>query len=231
MSTLSVPLSLPNLVRPARTLEDPLTYLSCSSVLDFRKGEPVYHQDQPNGNLYLIIDGEVQVSRITASGKQVVYGLYQPDEFFGEAAVLRLPASKEQAVALKNSTLMAWTDTEIEQRVENKTRLGIALLQILIQRNMDFAIRFESFGRDTIPERLARALVRFAERRGTVEVNGWVRMGPIMHQTLGGYIGTSRELTTHYMNQFRKEGRILYTQKVIRVFPEALQDVLRNYPR
>ena len=71
---------------PPRPLEDPLAHLPCSTILEYRKGQIVYGQDQPSTSLYLIIEGKVKVSRLSDDGHQVVVDIYQPDEFFGESA-------------------------------------------------------------------------------------------------------------------------------------------------
>ena len=47
-----------------------------------------------------------------------------------------------------------------------RPRLAVALLQILVQRTIDFTHRIESFSVDNIARRLARSLIRFSERLG-----------------------------------------------------------------
>jgi len=152
-----------------------------------------------------VIDGRVKVSRLAEDGQQVVVDLYQPDDFFGESALLHLPRRSEQAVALENTRLMAWTAAEIEDIIMKRPRLAVALLQILAQRTMDFARRVESLSVDNIARRLARSLLRFSERLGVPQEDGSVHMAPFTHELLSQYVGTSREIVTHYMSQFRRD--------------------------
>src|SRR5450432_3521720 len=102
---------------PQRALEDPLAHLPCSTIVDYRKGQMIYNQDQPSTNIYLVIDGKVKVSRLADDGHQVVVDIYQPDEFFGESAFLNLAHRSEQATALENTKLMTWTTAEIEENI------------------------------------------------------------------------------------------------------------------
>jgi CRP/FNR family cyclic AMP-dependent transcriptional regulator len=118
-------------VAPQKALEDPLAFLPCSSIAEFRKGQLIYNQDQPSTSIYLVIEGKVKVSRMGDDGRQVVVDIYQPDEFFGESALLNLPHRSEQAAALDRTRLMAWSAAEIEDMVEKRPRLAVALLQIL----------------------------------------------------------------------------------------------------
>src|SRR5215469_1955203 len=97
-------------------LEDPLNYLFYSQVVEYcRKGEVIYNQDAPSTSIYVILEGRVKVSRLAESGRQVLIGIYQTNEFFGESAFLHLPQRPEGAIALENTKLMIWTASEVEE--------------------------------------------------------------------------------------------------------------------
>jgi CRP-like cAMP-binding protein len=81
---------------------------------------------------------------------------------------------------------------------------------------------------DNIARRLARSLLRFSDRLGTLDADGSVRMSPFTHELLSQYVGTSREIVTHYMNQFRKKGYLRYSRKGITLHREALRGWLLN---
>ncbi len=204
-------------------LEDPLAYLPCSRIAEYRKGQLIYGEDQPSSAIFLIIDGKVKVSRPAHDGNQVVVDIYQSDEFFGESAFLDLPRRSEQATALENTKLMTWTASEIEEIIFRRPRLAIALLQILVQRTIEFTHRIESFSVDNIARRLARSLIRFSERLGLPEEEGAVRMAPFTHELLAQYVGTSREIVTHYMNQFRRQGYLRYSRQGIILYRRSFE--------
>jgi CRP/FNR family transcriptional regulator, cyclic AMP receptor protein len=211
-----------------KPLEDPLAYLPCSSIVEYRKGQVIYSQDQPSTAIYLVIDGKVKVSRLADDGHQVVVDIYQSDEFFGESAFLNLPHRAEQATALENTKLMTWTTGEIEEIIMKRPRLAVALLQILVQRTIEFTHRIESFSVDNIARRLARSLIRFSERLGSQEEDGAIRMVPFTHELLSQYVGTSREIVTHYMNQFRRQGYLRYSRKGIILHRDSFKEWLRQ---
>ncbi len=211
-----------------KPLEDPLAHLPCSSIVEYKKGQVIYNQDQPSTNIYLLIHGKVKVCRVAADGHQVVVDIYQPDEFFGESAFLGLPHRAEQATAMESTRLMTWTSAEIEEIVQRRPKLAIAFLQILVQRTIDFGQRIESFSVDNIARRLARTLIRFSDRLGILEDDGASRMVPFTHELLSQYVGTSREIVTHYMNQFRRQGYLRYSRKGIMVYKDAFREWLKQ---
>jgi len=218
----------PAVVAPQRVLEDPLAHLPCSTILEYKKSQAIYNQDQPSTSIYLVIDGKVKVCRLADDGRQVVVDIYQPDEFFGESAFLGLAQRIEIAVALENTKVMTWTTNEIEEITMKRPKLAIALLQLLVQRSMDFGYRIESFSVDNIARRLARTLIRFSERLGSKNEDGSVQMIPFTHELLSQYVGTSREIVTHYMNQFRRQGYLRYSRKGIMLYRDALREWLKQ---
>ena len=168
----------------------------------------------------------MKVSRTTDDGRQIVVAICLPDEFFGESAFLNLPKRNEQATALGDTKLMSWSAGEVEALILMRPRLGVALIQNVAERVLDFAHRIESFSADNIGRRLARSLMRMAERRGVLEEDGMVGMLPLTHELLSQYVGTSREIVTHYMSRLRKEGYVRYSRTGIHVHPEKLKEWL-----
>ena len=209
-------------------LEDPLAYLPCSRVLQYYDGQLIYGVGHPPSQLSLIIEGKVKVSRVSENGRQLVVDIYRKDEFFAECVFLGGRAPAEQALALEDTKLMTWPMKTVEEIMARQSKLGIALLQLLAQRSLDLNARLESFSVDNIARRLASNLIRFADRLGQVGTDGSVQMMPFTHELLSQVVGTSREIVTHYMNRFRRQGYVKYSRREIVVYRDALRDWLRQ---
>ncbi|HLM99166.1 MAG TPA: Crp/Fnr family transcriptional regulator [Bryobacteraceae bacterium] len=202
--------------------EDVLEHLPVSATKEYRKGQIVYGPHQPSPNIFLIAAGKVKLSQIAEGGREILLEIIRPDELFGESAFVNGHVRTEQATAFEDAQLMVWPISAVEGLVTKRPRLAVSLLQISAQRTVDFAHRIESFSIDKIERRLARSLIHFSERLGTPEGDGSVRMVPFTHELLSRYIGTSREIVTFYMNQFRKRGYLRYSRQEIVLHPDAL---------
>jgi CRP/FNR family transcriptional regulator, cyclic AMP receptor protein len=211
-----------------KPLEDPLAHLPRTSILEYRRGQAIYSPEQPSTSIYLVIGGKVKVSRLPGDGSEVVVDIYQPDDFFGESALLNLSRRRERATALESTRAMSWTSADIEDMIARRPLLAMALLQIFVQRTADFSQRIESFAVDNIPRRLARSLIRFSERLGSPQEDGSTRMPPFTHELISQYVGTSREIVTHYMNQFRRQGYLRYSRKGIILYRDPFQQWLQQ---
>lgn len=207
-------------------LEDPLAHLPRSNVVGRKKGQYIYRQDEPSTCIYLVIEGLVKVARLAPDGRSTIVDIYLADDFFGECALLGLAGMPEQATALEDTKLMAWTAADIGNIVQSRPQLATALLQIVVQRSLEHTQRIESFSLDNIERRLARTLVRLSQKLGVAEPDGSISMAPLTHELLGQFVGTSREVTTHYMNVLRREGYVRYSRRGIILYREALDEWL-----
>jgi CRP/FNR family transcriptional regulator len=203
--------------------EAPLTYLPSSKIQECQKEQVIYSPDQCSANIYMVVKGKVKVYRIAQEGREVLVDIYHINEFFGDSALIGAMNGHEKAVALEPDTrVMMWTGSEVEELILNRPRLGIALLQITAQRCMHFGWRLDSFASDTIERRLARTLIRFSERFGKVLEDGSIEMMPLTHEMLSQYVGTSREVITHFMTEFRRHGYLRYSRREVVIYPDAM---------
>jgi CRP/FNR family transcriptional regulator, cyclic AMP receptor protein len=215
------------IVPAMKTLEDPLSHLPCSTILGFRKKQVIFAQGQPSTSIYLVISGKVKVCRVNERQSEALLDIYQADEFFGESALIGEPHA-ETAVALEDTQVMSWTTAELERIAGERPKLAIALMQLVVQRSAEFGNRIESFATDSIQRRLSRALIRFSERFGHRTGDGAMQMMPLTHELLSMYLGTSREIATHFLNQFRRDGYVRYSRREMVVYVDALKEWLKQ---
>ena len=55
-------------------------------------------------------------------------------------------------------------------------------------------------------------------------------MMPLSHELIAQYVGTSREIVTHQLIQFRRKGYMRYSRKEIVVYREAFRELLKAQP-
>ncbi len=204
-------------------LADAVAQLPKSNIVEFRKGQIIYSGGQPSSRIYFVVQGEVAVSRLATEGSPVVVGIYKAHDLFGESVLVNYTSKFEQAVALEDARLMSWTAAEVADTIVKQPHLGMALVQNLVERESELRWRIESFAIDRILQRVARALIRLSERLGTPQEDGWVRMIPLTHKLISQYIGSTREIVTHHMTEFRRMGYVNYSRNAILVNRRALE--------
>ena len=208
---------------------DAFAYLPPKGIFEYRRDRPIYDEQRHSAGLSLIIRGRVKLTTTMEGGAQTVIGIFRENEFFGAVSLLG-GQFREQATALDDTAVMTWTREEVEAQIERHPRLGISLIQVFVARCQDFGGRIQSLALDKMAERLGLSLIRFA-KSGTPEPEGWVRIPPLTHEVLSRYIGTSREIVTTQLGQYRRLGLVRYSRKAIHVYPEALAEHIRKADR
>jgi CRP/FNR family cyclic AMP-dependent transcriptional regulator len=209
--------------------EDPLMYLPRKAVQVFIKGQFVYDCQQPSKYLYVVIQGRVKISNTAGDGSQTITGIVSVEGMFGESCLVASCQRNETAVALDNITLMAWTPDEIEQKIEQDPRLGLALSQYLVRKSIELQNRIESMAVNSTPERVMLAMVQLANDLGMTTADGAVRVPSLTHSMIAEYIGTSREIVTLQMNRLRRLGMLQYSRKHIDIYLDAMKEDLRQH--
>lgn len=211
-----------------KPLEDLLEHLPCSCIEAHPKGHVIFSPERPLDRLYLIIAGIVALSRISETEGQVLVDIYAPYEFFGESAVLGCSHPDTRAVALQDTQLMTWTSAQLQTLMAVRPKLGLALLQRLAVRQLSLMERLTSFSAEQIPRRMARTLIYFSGKLGRPECDGSVTVPGLTHALLAEYVGTSREIVTSYLNDFRRAGYMTYSRKSMIIFPSALKSWMQD---
>ena len=207
---------------------DALEYLPYSMATEYKRGQEIYNQGDPATHLYLVVKGSVKVWRIAPKGHSIVIGLYLTEELFGESA-LTSQERREQATAMELTSVMAWSVEQVKHLMMQRPKLAVALLSVLATRSSGFLDRVEGFSTGTIAKRLASALIHFGERSGVEAPGGCIRMGPFTHEFLAEYVGTSREVITHYLTDFRRQGHVVYSRKHITIDRAALSEIAAGH--
>jgi CRP/FNR family cyclic AMP-dependent transcriptional regulator len=208
------------------TVLDALKYLPRRAVQSYARGQSIFDSERPSQHLYVVIVGRVQ---ITDEGCKTIADIVSAGGFFGESCLVDSSEHTQVAVAKAGVSLMAWTPDEIEQEIERDPRLGLALLQYLGRKCIVLQNRIDSMAGCKAPERLMLALVHLASDEDTeMMADGAVRLRSLTHQTIAGYIGTSREMVTLEMNRLRRLGMLKYNRKHFDVRLDEVRDELRR---
>ncbi|MGA7241251.1 MAG: Crp/Fnr family transcriptional regulator [Bryobacteraceae bacterium] len=208
--------------------EDPLIYLPRKPVSERSKGRVIYDGENPSTNLYVVILGRVKISSLTGEGRQSVGRIVRAEGLFGESCLIGTSRHEESATALDNVMLMGWDRAEIEQRIEQEPRLGIALSQYLVHQCLELQDRIETMAVHKTPERVMLGLLQLATDLGTPMEDGSTRVAHLTHDTIAEFVGTSREIVSSQMNRLRRLGLIRYSRKNMDVYTQSMLEELKG---
>jgi CRP-like cAMP-binding protein len=174
-------------------------------MVTYRRGRVLYSPDEPAEVLFILKQGEVEISRITLEGKKLVLARLGPGSIFGEMAVLGQRMHRNFAEALTDCLVCVMSRSDVEELLLGDPRITRRLVHMLGSRLAEVEDRLEELAFKGVPARLAGLLLRLAsdtDWRGRRVLHG------LTHQQLAELLGTYRETVTATLNQFRDQGLV-----------------------
>ena len=128
----------------------------------FAVGEAVFEEGDPGEVLYVIMAGEIELSRRGPTGRRVVARLGS-GEFFGEMSVVIGETRAARAVAISPTRLLELDGETLEEMCIERPEIAIRIIRRMTTRLIDSERRLAALGIDDLLRPLVRALVRDAQ--------------------------------------------------------------------
>jgi CRP/FNR family transcriptional regulator, cyclic AMP receptor protein len=179
----------------------------------FRAKERLFVQAEPADRVFYIQEGQVQLTVVSAHGKEAILSIVGPGDFCGESSVIADRVWAPTATCITD-TIVACLD---RQSVVGAIRQDPAFAEFFVVRVLSRAFELRdnllSHLFDSSEVRLARVLLRLANygkegRQGTI-------IKAIDQEALAQMIGTTRPRVNYFMNKFRKQGYIDYNGAIV----------------
>jgi CRP/FNR family transcriptional regulator/CRP/FNR family cyclic AMP-dependent transcriptional regulator len=190
----------------------------------YRKGEVLFHKDDPGTALFLVRAGRIKISTFSSEGKEAVFTVHGPGEVFGELALLDGAPRSATATALEPSRLLAIDRSSFVAFLREQPDAALILLSELTARVRRLSAQVEDLMFLDIPGRLARTLLRLGEQYGRRTDRGVEIDLQITQTELGGMVGATRVSVNRLLHWFAERGLIAMDERrIVIIRPDALQ--------
>ena len=179
------------------------------------RGMSVYKMEDSATSLYLLLKGRVKVIRTSIEGQQKILSLRYPGDLFGELALAGGDADgrrSDEAVALDTTRVAVIRLADFLQATQRDPAILHSTMQYLATRLSESNRQIESLVFDNNHRRLARILLELSKdalRGGEISIR-------LTHEELAELIGSTREVVTGMMIEFRQQKLIDYKRGDIR---------------
>ena len=172
----------------------------------YRTREVVLRKGDPAMQMYVIAKGRLKAITAGAEGRQAALSIMGPGEVFGEVALLDGEPRSATIRALEPCELIILNRNEFYHFLERNPSAAIGLLQVLARRLRRLSERVEDSTFLEIPGRLAKALVRLAQRYGRDVGDGTRIELKLSQQELGDLVGATRESVNKQLRAWQSDG-------------------------
>jgi CRP-like cAMP-binding protein len=189
----------------------------------YKKGEVVYHQEDPPGSLFFVSKGIVKMQLVAPNGKHLTIAWIRPGSFFGTISFLQDNVRPENAVALEACDLYVLGREQFRSFLRQHPDVMEVLLEILASRWRGSIDRLRDLVFLDVPGRIAKLIVEFSQRPDETGSEGASLLGRLTQHELASLAATSRESVNKWLQFFARQGWIEVRQGRIRVLDaEAL---------
>jgi len=199
---------------------------SGANIKLLRKREVVYLPGDVREQVYLIAAGRVKLARVSSDGREVTLAILETGELVGESALVVAGKRETSAEALTPVELLVLRARTLQLIMERNPKVHLRITRLMARRRILVENRLEDLAFRTVPARLARVLLLLSKTYGVERGNGFRLDVRLSQQELGNLIGSTRETTNHFLNEFRRSGLIHFDHQCIDILdPAELQAV------
>ena len=174
----------------------------------YGKGQYVWHTGDPASAMYVVVSGQVNVSRFGPRGEQFVVDVFLPGDSFGEFSVLDGLPRIVDCVAVEPTVCLAAGRESLLAFLERNPRLALKMLAGLGRRVREQDLYRSETAFQNISGRVACTLITLADTHGELVGDG-VRVAADLSQTmLANMVGASRENVNRALSRLVRLGRI-----------------------
>lgn len=122
----------------------------------YAAGTQIFARGDPGNALFLVLEGRVRISILTADGRELSFAHAVPNDIFGEIAVLDGSPRSASATALNDVAALRLSRPEFNRLVDRHSSLARAAISLLCARLREVSDHLEDIALLPLTARLAR---------------------------------------------------------------------------
>ncbi|OUS17644.1 hypothetical protein A9Q97_01555 [Rhodospirillales bacterium 47_12_T64] len=201
---------------PKELLED--LFENVSAII-YEECTDLFMAGDPADGFYVLLEGEVHLSVLTAEGAESLLRIVEPGESFAEAAMLGLGVFPINGTAMPSSMIIKLSKPIFEKKISSNPEASLHLLSALIQRQQFLVSEIKVLKSLSPCQRVASKLLALYES------HDWKGFGnlPRCKQTIASNIGIDPASFSRVLRRLEDAGIVCEGQEVVITDPEKLR--------
>ncbi len=193
-------------------------------IRNYRRGEVIFHKDDPGPTLHIIKTGKVKITTYSSEGEEVILSIMTENELFGELSLLDGKPRSANATAIEATQVLVLQQHDFLDTMEKHPEIAREIMAALSERLRQTNRLLEDVVFLDLSGRLCRRLLELSEKHGRKTDKGIEIDLRFTQQDLADYVGASRVAVNKLLNSFRQKGLIsIFSKRIIIHRPEELR--------
>ncbi len=186
---------------------------------NYRAGQIVFLEGEPNSGLYIVEKGWLKSIKISASGREQVIRFVGPGEAFNELGVFKPGPNRVTVETLEDAKVWIFERAGLIKLVERHPKLSWAIIQNLTERILHLMRLVEDLSLRSVQSRLARLLVE------TSDSDVLLRRRWSTQAEMAAHLGTVPDVLNRALRSLSEDGLIEIDRQHIRILNrQALEE-------
>ncbi|AZV60899.1 Crp/Fnr family transcriptional regulator [Peribacillus frigoritolerans] len=178
-------------------------------IKHMEKGRYLFHESTPATDLYYIINGKVEVSKVVPDGRELTIRISSENDLVGETVLFsQNPKYMMNAKMMEDGTVAVISKEALEEKIASDSHLAVEMMTWLSAQNRKNQAKFRDMLLHGKKGAFYSTLIRLSNSYGTEAEDGKVINLPFTNQELANFCGTSREVVNRMLAQLRKNNVI-----------------------
>ncbi len=218
--------SLQNLANQNQGLDELKSIISDRKVKLVRKKQIIYYEGDAISGIYLILSGRVKAIKLSEDGRELVTGMYGPEEYLGIQAMLSSDQYNETTEAVDDTTVCLLPKDTVKQLLDNYTDIGQKFIKILSSNLIEKEEQLLQLAYHSVRKRMAEILLRLAKQQNISDDNNTqIR---ISRDDLASMAGMATETVSRTLSDFKDESIIEKKGSVIQIVDSLKLQRMKN---
>ena len=184
----------------------------------YEKGQMILLEESMGETFFIITQGAVKVTRLSADGREVILAILGESDFFGEMSLLDGEGRSANIVANEDAKVLTLSRNDFLDCLESYPKIAIALLEELATRLRKSDQQIESLSLSDSEHRIGITLIRLAEELGTIK-QGHVTVKNLPYQQdIANMAGTSRETVSRTLKLLEEKKLVRRTNRNLTIY-------------
>ncbi|WP_299364726.1 Crp/Fnr family transcriptional regulator [uncultured Paracoccus sp.] len=193
-------------------------------------GEALFVQGDPADRFFLLKDGRLKVTQVTAEGQSLIVRIVNPGEFFGFAPALQRESYPATCEAIVDSAALVWPRHRWEAVLSAAPSVTQSVVQAIGRKLDEAHTRLREMTTEEAAPRVAHLLLRLQVEAGdhaTAAPDGGVELPyPLTRQDIADMSGSTLHTVSRIMASWEAQGVLgRGRRKVIIADPAALEKI------
>jgi len=182
--------------------------LTTARLRELPRNQILFSQGDKSSAVYAVISGSLRLVQHTLDGQDVTLSVFAPGELIGLGVAVSGEDYPGACEASDDSEVLVIPLTTFRTLLSQHAPLSFKLLSVLVNRLHDAHERIRELSSERVERRIARAILRLANKVGIKTDTGIKIDMPLSRQDLAEMCGTTLHTASRILSEWQRAGLV-----------------------